>query len=152
MTNMIETPERQEQEEVVQVHEDGHYEERVRVAENVNAARRTAIARVTGLIYLMFSALEALLGLRVLLKLMAANPDNAFARLIYGLSEPFVWPFQGLTVTPAAQGIVLEIHSIFAIFVYALVGWGIVRLIWLVFYWPATRSVARYERETMRRR
>ena len=73
--------------------------------------------KFTQLVWLLFGMLEALIGLRVVLRLIAANPHNPFAMLVYNLSYPFVWPFVGLTRTPAANGAVLEISSMIARFV-----------------------------------
>jgi len=95
--------------------------------------QRAFIVRLTELVWLLFGILEALIGLRVFLKLIAANPNNPFAALVYNASTLFVWPFSGLTVTPAAEGMVLDIPSVIAMLVYALVAWVIVRLIWIVF-------------------
>ncbi|NJN20256.1 MAG: hypothetical protein HC812_02365 [Leptolyngbya sp. RL_3_1] len=56
-----------------------------------------------GVIYAV-AALEALLGLRFLLRLTAANPDNTFSSVIYGLSQPFVNPFSTLFISPTFNG------------------------------------------------
>ena len=93
------------------------------------------------LVWLLFGMLEALIGLRVVLRLIAANPQNPFARLVYGLSGLFVWPFLGLTRTPSANGAVLEISSLIAMFVYALVGWVIVQLVWILIDRPRSTTV-----------
>jgi hypothetical protein len=103
--------------------------------------QRSFVSRLAELVYLLFGILEALIGLRVLLKLIAANPNSPFAALVYRASSLFVWPFSGLTRTPAAEGMVLDIPSIIAMFVYALVAWVIVKLIWIVLYHPADRAV-----------
>jgi len=81
-----------------------------------------------------------LIGLRVVLRLIAANPANPFARLVYSLSGVFVWPFLSLTRAPSANGAVLEISSLIAMFVYALIGWIIVQLVWILIDRP--RSTA----------
>ncbi len=104
----------------------------------IQVEERTFIMRLTQLVWLLFGILEALIGLRVLLKLIAANPNSPFAALVYSASSLFVWPFAGLTRTPAAEGMVLDIPSIIAMFVYALVAWAIVRLIWIVLDRPAS--------------
>jgi len=44
--------------------------------------------------------------------------------LIYGFTNLFLFPFVGLTGTPAAGGMVLEISSVIAMLVYALAGWA----------------------------
>jgi hypothetical protein len=91
------------------------------------------LRRITGMIQLGFGILNALIALRFLLKLMAANPVNAFASLIYFITEPFLWMFSGLTQNPSFEGIVIEFHDLIAIGVYALLGWVIIRVIWLLF-------------------
>lgn len=91
------------------------------------------LKRVTGLIQLGFGVLNGLIGLRFMLKLMAANPANPFASLIYTITSPFLWVFQGLTRTPAFEGIEIEFFSLIAIGVYALLGWVIIQLLWILF-------------------
>lgn len=130
-----------DREEQVVVHDHGNHEHKTQIIEDLNAERHAEVSRFAQLIWLFFGVLEALIGIRVVLKLIAANPANPFANLIYSITNVFLQPFVGLTVTPEAQGIVLEIPAIIAIFAYALLGWVIVRLVWLLFYRPATRTV-----------
>jgi YGGT family len=85
--------------------------------------------RAAMITYLVLGILEALLITRVILKLLAANPASGFVRFVYNLSALFVAPFQGIFPTPATQNSVLELSSLVAIAVYALIAWGIVRLI-----------------------
>jgi len=42
-------------------------------------------------------------------------------------------PFFGLTARPSANGSVLELSSLIAMLVYALLAWGIIRVLWIVF-------------------
>jgi YggT family protein len=91
------------------------------------------LRRIIGLIQLSFGVLDGLLGLRFLLKLMAANPDNPFALLLYFVTDPFLWLFKGLTRTPTFEGIVIEFYDLVAIAVYAMLGWVIIQLIWILF-------------------
>ena len=130
-----------------EIHQSDGYERQTQVVEDLNAERRLFVSRIAQLIWLLFGALEALIGLRVLLKLMAANPDNPFAGLVYAFTDLFLWPFRGLTIAPSFNNIVFEIPAIIAILVYALVGWLLVRLVWLLFYNPASRTVRTVERE-----
>ena len=88
------------------------------------------------LIWLFFGAVEGMIGLRILLKLVAADPNNAFATFIYSVSDVFLRPFRGLTATPSAGGYVLELPAFVALLVYALLAWGIVRLVWILLYRP----------------
>ncbi len=103
--------------------------------------RQIATFKATQLIWLLVSILEALLALRFLLKLIGANPNSPIAALIYAFTGLFLAPFSGLTATPAAGGLVLEISTLFAMLIYGLIGWGFERLIWLIFYRPRGSSV-----------
>lgn len=133
--------------EKVRVHRHGSSEYVERVVDNPAAAQRSFTYQVTGLLWLMLGALESLLALRLILKLMAANPANAFASFIYALSDLFIWPFVGLTVTPSAFGMVVEIHTIIAMVVYAMLGWLFISLFALLLYRRRERSVIIEERE-----
>lgn len=95
--------------------------------------RRLKLQKATQIIWLITGMLEALIAMRVLLKLIAANPEAEFARFIYNITAVFLVPFENLTASPSANGAVLEIPSLFAMLVYALLAWGIVRIIWVVF-------------------
>ena len=95
--------------------------------------RRYNLTRITQIIWLATGVLESLIAIRVLLKLMAANPSAGFAAFIYNMTAVFLAPFFGLTATPSANGSVLELSSLIAMLVYALLAWGIVRVLWIVF-------------------
>jgi uncharacterized protein YggT (Ycf19 family) len=92
--------------------------------------------KATQIVWLLFGILETLIALRILLKLIGANPSSPIAVLIYAFTDLFLFPFAGLTVTPSAGGMVLEISSLFAMLIYALIAWAIERIIWVVFYRP----------------
>jgi hypothetical protein len=98
--------------------------------------RRIFTFKATQLVWLFLGILEALLALRFVLKLIAANPDSPFAVFIYGFTNLFLFPFAGLTVTPSAGGMVLEIPTLIAMLVYGLIAWAIERIIWVIFYRP----------------
>lgn len=74
------------------------------------------------IVAIFFGVLEALIAIRFVLKLLAANPVAEFSSFVYTLTDPFVAPFQGVFPTPAGFGSVLELASILAIIVYALLG------------------------------
>ena len=98
--------------------------------------RQTATFKLNQLIWLIIGILEAAFALRILLKLIAANPSSPIAALIYDFTDLFLIPFSGLTVTPSAGGMVLEISTFIAMLIFALGGWIIDRLVWLIFYRP----------------
>jgi hypothetical protein len=98
--------------------------------------RRIFTFKATQLIWLFFGILEALIALRIGLKLIGANPASPIAVSIYGFTSLFLFPFAGLTGTPAAGAMVLEISSMIAMVVYALIAWALERIVWVIFYRP----------------
>jgi uncharacterized protein YggT (Ycf19 family) len=107
-------------------------------------ARRAMLHRISSIIWFVAGLLMAAIGLRIVFRLLNANEASGFVRFIYGFTEPFVRPFQGIFVDPAAEGAVLDSAAITAMVIYALITWAIVRLIWLTLDRPetgATRSV-----------
>ena len=84
-------------------------------------------------IYFLFGALDILLVFRFVLRLLGAGTGSSFVNFIYNLSAAFIWPFQGIfssTVAPGAETVsVFEPATLIAIIVYAIVAWGIVKLI-----------------------
>jgi ABC-type transport system involved in multi-copper enzyme maturation permease subunit len=88
------------------------------------------------LIWLVFGVLEVLIALRIGLMLVGANPGSPIVALIYGITGLFLIPFAGLIGSPTFGGSVLEISSMFAMLIYALIAWVIDRVVWLIFYRP----------------
>lgn len=97
--------------------------------------------KATQFIWLGLVLLEALIALRIGLKLIGANPENPFAAFIFGLSHIFLFPFEGLIGTPASGGFALELSSFVAMVVYALLAWAFERVVWLIFYRPRESGV-----------
>ncbi len=85
------------------------------------------------IVWFIAVVLEILIGFRVLLKLIAANPQSGFANFIYTVTTLLLAPFAGLTTAPSANGIVLEISSLIAMIVYAILFWlalYAIKLLW----------------------
>jgi len=101
------------------------------VARPVASSSAWYALRLTQIVYLVFGVIEALIVIRFILKLLAANPDAAFTSFMYQLSGPFVAPFLGVFPSPATQGSVFELSSLLAIIVYMLIAALIVRIIWV---------------------
>ena len=92
--------------------------------------------KVTQLIWLLLGILEVFIALRIGLKLIGANPDSPIVALIYGFTYLFLFPFTGLIGSPTAGSMVLELPSMFAMLIYALIAWAVERTVWLIFYRP----------------
>lgn len=117
------------------------------VVEDNAAERYVGLQRLTQFIWLIFGIIIGLIAIRVALMLIGANPASGFASLVYGVTDIFLWPFMGLTVVPSMGGFALDIPALIGMLVYLLVGWLVVRLVWLLLYRPSTRTVSTYRRE-----
>ena len=117
------------------------------VTRDVAAERRLRSALVTQITWAILGLLEILLGLRFLLKLIAANPASGFAVFIYGITKPFIAPFALLVGTPTSGGIILEVTTLVAMAVYALFFWLVVSVIRIAANRPIARTATRSVRE-----
>ena len=63
------------------------------------------------------------MGLRFVLKLIAANPDSGFTVFIYGITGVFIAPFNAIMGTPTFGGSSFEVTTLIAMAVYALLFW-----------------------------
>jgi YggT family protein len=66
---------------------------------------------------------ESFLGLRLVLKLLGANPSNAFVSWIYDMSDVLLDPFRGIFPARTLDNtFVLEFSTLFAMLMYLLGG------------------------------
>lgn len=93
--------------------------------DNVAAERRFRMSKIYRIMWALLGLLEILLALRFLLRLIAANANSGFAMFIYGITGIFVGPFNGLISTPTSGGTALEVTTLIAMAIYALIFWGI---------------------------
>lgn len=84
-------------------------------------------------VWYILGVIEVLLAFRFVLKLLGANPESGFVDFIYNVSGVLTAPFDNIFgVASTKSG---EIQSVFepsilvAMAVYALIAWGIVKLI-----------------------
>jgi len=108
--------------------------------------------KVTQLIWLLLGLLEALIALRIGLKLIGANPASPIVALIYGFTSLFLFPFEGMIASPSFGSIVLELSSFFAMLIYGLIAWAVERTVWLLFYRPRRSGVSTIQTTTSERR
>lgn len=117
------------------------------VTRDVAAERRLLRLQIDRIMYTILAILEILLGLRFVLKLIAANPNSGFTVFIYGVTQLFMAPFNALVATPRVEGSVLEITTLIAMAVYALFFWVLVRIIHILADRPTARTVTRTSHE-----
>ena len=97
--------------------------------------------RAVEVTYLVFGIIEGLLAIRLVLKLLGANPHAGFTNFIYGVTDFFMAPFRNLfPAVGVSSGSVLETSVVIAIIVYALVAWALARLIVIMFFRNVTVS------------
>lgn len=77
--------------------------------------------------------IEVLLAFRFVLKLLGANPASGFVDFIYSISGLLTAPFDNIFRVASTEGnvvrAVFEPSILIAMAVYAIIGWGIVKLL-----------------------
>lgn len=90
---------------------------------------RNSTLAVTRVIYWLLGILEGLLAFRLILKLFGASTSSSFVAFIYNVTKIFVAPFAGIFKSVESG---FETSTLIAMLVYALVGWGIAKLVAIV--------------------
>ena len=99
------------------------------------------LGKVGQILNYVLGVFEALMLLRFVLRFIGANPANAFAQLVYGLTEPMVALFNNLIPNPAVAGsnIVIEMTTLIAMLFWALLFAAGIRLLRLAITPPDRR-------------
>ena len=97
-----------------------------------NDGSKTTAVNVVRYIY---GFVAIVLALRFILRLFGANPGNAFVELIYSISGVFSLPFDTIFGVESIQAgdvsSVFEPSILVAIAIYALISWGVTKLLTL---------------------
>lgn len=102
------------------------------VFEDPKLARANALDRSIQIVYFIVGVLEVLLLLRFVFRLLGAGA-NGLVSFIYGITGPFVMPLNGIFNDQSLSSAnVLEISTLLAMVLWALVGWGITKLLYLI--------------------
>ena len=129
----------------VRVFHDEASERRQQIVEDVGARRRALLHDSTRLIWLAPRTLHLLIVLRILLKLIAANPDNSFARFTYNFTELFLWPFHGFTTIPTTHVMIFELGSLFAMSFCGVLGSSVIKILYLILSPPSSPTGTLFE-------
>jgi hypothetical protein len=92
--------------------------------EETHAVKRS-IVKLSDFIQWFVAVLEVALALRFVLKLIGADPNNAFALLLYGSTNIVLFPFSNIITTVSR----FEGSTLIAMIVYALILWAIKRFL-----------------------
>lgn len=89
------------------------------------------VSKVNQVIWYVAGVIITLHAIRVVLALLGANLENGFANFMYAITDPFVAPFRGLLQVGEFQAGVsrLEVETLLAAVVYALLAWGITKAV-----------------------
>jgi uncharacterized protein YggT (Ycf19 family) len=88
--------------------------------------------RAAQIIWFVTSLITTLVAIRFVLKLLGASLQSGFVTLIYNLTDPLVAPFRSIFPAASGQSSTVDVASLVAIVIYALVGWGLVSLVKLI--------------------
>ena len=92
----------------------------------------------------VFTVVGFLLGFRILLRFLGANPNTPFVQWVYESSESLLAPFAGIfPVTRIEGGLVVDFPAVFAVIVYAFIGYLILEVVEII----AIRSEDRLRRK-----
>ncbi len=81
----------------------------------------------------VFTLFEGFMALRVVLKLLAANPNAPFVKWVYGTTHPLVAPFLGMFPSQfEGSTIEIEFSTIFGMLMYSLAGFALIQLVNIV--------------------
>lgn len=119
------------------------YSSTEQVTRDVAAEGRLRFLQIDRIMYTLLGIVEMLLGLRFVLKLIAANPDSGFTTFVYGTTNMLVAPFNALLGTPTFGNSSIEVTTLIAMVVYALLFWVLVRVIQIIAGQTTARTVTR---------
>lgn len=100
---------------------------------------------LAGLINFFVGLAEIFLGLRILLRFFAANPNVHFVSWIYNSSDVLMQPFRGIfPTTVIGRDHVVDFSALFAMVVYGLVGMVFASLVYYLS--PARHTVVKVKK------
>ena len=111
----------------------------MRVSQEGVRDRRFAVGKTVDYAWYVLAVLEVFLAARFFFELTAAGPAAGFVKLIYGVTQPFVWPFNGIFGSPQQGNNVFDANILIAMAVYAAIAWGITRLLVMTIEPPSVR-------------
>ena len=95
-----------------------------------DAGTRHTLNKGIQVVWYIAGIIEALLAIRLVLQFLGASPASQFVDFIYRLTEPLVAPFYGIFQTTYEYGTSrLDLETLVAMAIYALIAWGIANLL-----------------------
>ncbi len=104
------------------------------IFEDQNQMRTNIRFWTSTILYFLLGVLEVILALRFIFRLLGANEYNSFIPFLYNLSYPFVFAFHGIfDARTLGKAGVIEFSTLIAMLIYALIVWGIVTFVRVIF-------------------
>lgn len=88
--------------------------------------------RTRNIIYYVLGVIEVLLAFRLIFRSLGASTRNGMVALLYSITKALIMPFSGIfnIINPNGAGqYVIEPAAVIAMVVYALLAYGLVKLI-----------------------
>jgi hypothetical protein len=102
------------------------------IFEDPKLARVNILDRTARILYFIIGLIEVLLLLRFLFRLLGAG-NTGFVSMIYNLTSPLIIPLNGIFNDQSLSRMnVLEVSTLLAMVVWSLIGWGLVKLLYIV--------------------
>jgi len=120
-----------------------------RIVEDEAAGRFSTLDLVTRIIWFLTGLLIVGLVIRFIFKATGANTASSFVSFIYNTTAAFVAPFRGIFSDSASGSNVLEVSTIVAIVVWALIAFFVTWLLGIVLGGPS-RGTREYRRDVRR--
>ena len=96
--------------------------------------RYRAVGALSAVVNFVFAVIYTIVGTRIILEVIGANEANRFKQFVDRVSAPLLAIFDGLLPDIRFEGFVLPLSFVFALVVYALVHYGIRRLLFAIAY------------------
>lgn len=120
-----------------------------RVVEDEAAGRLSMLDLATRIIWFLTALLLVGLAIRFILKATGANTASSFVSFVYNSTAAFVAPFRGIFTDSVSGNNVLEVSTIVAIVVWALIAFFVTWLLGIVLGGPS-RGIREYRRDVRR--
>jgi uncharacterized protein YggT (Ycf19 family) len=94
--------------------------------------RYRAVGALSAVVNFVFAIIYVIVGARIVLELIGANEANRFEQFVDRVSAPLLGIFDGLLPDVRFESFVLPLSFLFALVVYALIHYGIRRLLFAI--------------------
>lgn len=122
-----------QQKDRMEVHRNGEFVQKRRIVKSSPTTQAILVSRITKFGWLVVGIIEVLVAFRLILQMIGANAGSGFVDLIYTLTFWLVAPFQAIVPNATYTGGQIEVASIFALIVYPILGWIILRGFQIIF-------------------